>query len=83
MNADFWERLARAKTHALQLRVLQAIQESDEPLSPNRLSEQLGEPLGNVSYHVGRLKNVGLLELTHTEPRRGAVEHFYREAVSA
>lgn len=47
-------------------------------LSPNRLSQLLGEPLGNVSYHVKTLLEYGCLEQTKTEPRRGAVEHFYR-----
>lgn len=53
--------------------------------SPNEISQFTGEPLGNVSYHVKELfdprnreKNPSLIELTKTEPRRGAVEHFYR-----
>jgi DNA-binding transcriptional ArsR family regulator len=80
MNDQFWERLARAKTHATQMRILKSMQEAEEPLSPKLLSDQLEEPIGNVSYHVKCLKEVGLLELSHTRPRRGAVEHFYREA---
>jgi hypothetical protein len=38
----------------------------------------LGEPLGNVSYHVKTLLEYDCVELVKTEPRRGAVEHFYR-----
>jgi len=37
-----------------------------------------GERLGNVSYHVRILRELGLVELVRTEPRRGALEHFYR-----
>jgi hypothetical protein len=46
--------------------------------SPNQLAQELGEPLGNVSYHVKTLLEYDCVELVKTEPRRGAVEHFYR-----
>lgn len=55
-------------------------------LSPNELAQYLGKPLGNVSYHVkdlaglsggSRFKDTPLLELVDTQPRRGALEHFY------
>jgi hypothetical protein len=46
--------------------------------SPNQLSQELDEPLGNVSYHVKTLLEYDCVELVKTEPRRGAVEHFYR-----
>jgi DNA-binding MarR family transcriptional regulator len=78
----FWERLARAETHALRIRILNALS-ADEASSPNELAKVLEEPLGNVSYHVKSLVKTGFLELEKTEPRRGAVEHFYRVAVPA
>jgi hypothetical protein len=34
--------------------------------------------VGNVSYHVNTLKNLGCIELVHKEAVRGATEHFYR-----
>ncbi|HEX4304542.1 MAG TPA: hypothetical protein VHZ54_00760, partial [Solirubrobacterales bacterium] len=40
--------------------------------------QELDEPLGNVSYHVKTLLEYDCVELVKTEPRRGAVEHFYR-----
>jgi DNA-binding transcriptional ArsR family regulator len=46
--------------------------------SPRELAELSGERLGNVSYHVRVLRDAGCCELVRTEPRRGAVEHFYR-----
>lgn len=46
--------------------------------SPREIAVATGEPLGNVSYHVRVLHDSGVLELVRTEPRRGAVEHFYR-----
>jgi hypothetical protein len=47
------------------------------PWSPNLLATAMDEPLGNVSYHVKTLLEYDTLELVKTEPRRGAVEHFY------
>jgi hypothetical protein len=47
--------------------------------SPNDLATALGDtPLGVVSYHVRMLRDYDLLEMTRTEPRRGALQHFYR-----
>jgi hypothetical protein len=46
--------------------------------SPNELKDLLGATIGDVSYHVDVLKKLGVIELVKTEPRRGAVEHFYR-----
>jgi DNA-binding transcriptional ArsR family regulator len=48
--------------------------------SPKELATQLGEKLGNVSYHVRILVRLGLIELVRETPRRGAVEHHYRSA---
>jgi hypothetical protein len=49
--------------------------------SPNELAKRLGEPLTNVSYHVRMLHDLGCIELVETEPRRGALEHYYRAIV--
>jgi len=46
--------------------------------SPNELSKELGEGLSQVSYHVKVLKDFEMIQMVKTEPRRGAVEHYYR-----
>jgi hypothetical protein len=46
--------------------------------SPNELANELDESLGTVSYHIRFLAELGCIELVRTEPRRGAVEHYYR-----
>jgi DNA-binding transcriptional ArsR family regulator len=46
-------------------------------MSPSEMSEQLDIPIGNVSYHVRQLKDLGLIKLVRETPRRGAVEHHY------
>jgi DNA-binding transcriptional ArsR family regulator len=70
------QQLAKALAHPLRVRILTSLHKGVS--SPNQLSQELGEPLGNVSYHVKTLLEYGCVELVKTEPRRGAVEHFYR-----
>jgi DNA-binding transcriptional ArsR family regulator len=70
------QQLAKALAHPLRVRILTSLHKGIS--SPNQLSQELGEPLGNVSYHVKTLLEFDCVELVKTEPRRGAVEHFYR-----
>jgi DNA-binding transcriptional ArsR family regulator len=70
------QQLAKALAHPLRVRILSSLHKGIS--SPNQLSQELGEPLGNVSYHVKTLLEFDCVELVKTEPRRGAVEHFYR-----
>lgn len=70
------QQLAKALAHPLRVSILTSLQRGIS--SPNQLAQELGEPLGNVSYHVKTLLEYGCVELVKTEPRRGAVEHFYR-----
>lgn len=72
----FTQQLAKALAHPLRMRILTALNEGVS--SPNQLSQQLGEPLGNISYHIKTLLEFDCIELVKTEPRRGAIEHFYR-----
>jgi len=77
-----WQRIAEAEMHPTRLNLLKVIHAAEGPCSPIQLSGTTGEPLGNVSYHVKKLVEGGLIELVNTEPRRGAVEHFYGMAGS-
>jgi len=72
--------LAKALSHPLRQRILQCFNDRGV-LSPSELAEVLGERLGNVSYHVRILRELGYLELVRIEPRRGALEHFYRAKI--
>jgi DNA-binding transcriptional ArsR family regulator len=70
------QRLIKALGHPLRWQILSLLNERE--WSPNELHEELIEGLTQVSYHVKVLKDFELIEMTRTEPRRGAVEHFYR-----
>lgn len=74
-------RLIRALEHVLRQHILLAAVAGE--VSPNGLSKALDEGLSHVSYHVKVLRDEcdGMIEETRTEPRRGAVEHYYRASV--
>jgi DNA-binding transcriptional ArsR family regulator len=71
-------RLVKGMAHPLRIHILRILQ--DRTASPSELADKLDAPLGNVSYHVRFLARVGLIELSGTQPRRGAVEHYYKAA---
>jgi DNA-binding transcriptional ArsR family regulator len=58
------------------MRLLAALE--SEAASPKMLSARFGVPIGTVAYHVKKLYELELLELSHTRQRRGVVEHYYR-----
>jgi DNA-binding transcriptional ArsR family regulator len=69
-------RFVKALAHPLRIHILRILE--DRTASPRELSDELGAKLPNVSYHVRFLERLGVLELVDTQPRRGALEHFYR-----
>jgi len=69
-------RLVKALAHPLRVQILGVLQ--DRTASPSDLAEELGAPLGNVSYHVRILAKLELLRLVRKRQRRGAIEHLYR-----
>jgi len=73
--------MAKALAHPLRAKVLNRLNEG--VASPNELSRELGEPLGNVSYHVKALLELGCIELVDTAQRRGAIEHYYKALTRA
>jgi DNA-binding transcriptional ArsR family regulator len=69
-------RLLKALAHPLRVAILDLMNTGE--WSPNELKKALDEGLSQVSYHIKVLSDYELIEMTRTEPRRGAVEHFYR-----
>jgi DNA-binding transcriptional ArsR family regulator len=80
-EAELDEGLLKAISHPLRHRLLSML--DGRTASPNELARELGLPLGRVSYHIRLLHDLGAIELVATEPRRGALEHFYRAVASA
>lgn len=70
------QELIKSMAHELRAEILAILNE--RMASPNELAKELDEGLSQVSYHVKVLKDYGVIRLVKTEPRRGAVEHYYR-----
>lgn len=69
-------RIAKALAHPLRARILERL--GERVSTPSDLADELDAPLGVVSYHVRMLRGYECIELVRTEPRRGALQHFYR-----
>jgi DNA-binding transcriptional ArsR family regulator len=70
------QRLIKALAHPIRMRALTIL--NQRVASPSEIAQELGEPLGVVSYHVRILEELECVELVRTTPRRGAIEHHYR-----
>jgi DNA-binding transcriptional ArsR family regulator len=76
------ERLIRGLAHPLRWRLLELLTERGES-SPVELARLLDQPLATVSHHMRVLRDSQCVELTRTEQRRGAIEHYYQALVPA
>jgi DNA-binding transcriptional ArsR family regulator len=70
--------LAAALAHPTRVGIMSILVEG--PASPRQLAEAIDEPANNVTYHVKQLRDLGCIELDHTERRGGGrvIERFYR-----
>jgi DNA-binding transcriptional ArsR family regulator len=69
-----------ALRHPLRRQILRAMVERDR-ISPRQISNELSEPLSNVSYHVRVLADCGAVALVDTTPVRGSMQHFYSSTI--
>ena len=69
-----------ALRHPLRREILRAMAAKD-PISPRQISDELHQPLSNVSYHVRVLADYGAVSLVDTEPVRGSMQHFYTTTI--
>lgn len=73
--------LMGALAHPIRLAIMRG---ASNEFSPKEVADTLGDvSIQLVSYHVRILRDAGLLKLSRTEPRRGALEHFYRASPAA
>ncbi|HVY97608.1 MAG TPA: winged helix-turn-helix domain-containing protein [Solirubrobacterales bacterium] len=70
------QQLIKALAHPVRAQALSILNE--RVASPNEIAKELDQGVGHVSYHINVLKQCECIELVGTEPRRGAVEHYYR-----
>ncbi len=81
MAGDAAERLRwmRAISHPTRLGIVEHLLGVGEA-TPVALAEATGVPLGNIAYHVHRLREGGHIRLARETMVRGAVAHHYRLA---
>lgn len=82
MDGGFAARLIHALNHEVRRRILRALADADEPLSPAVMAKQLDIPLSTVSYHVIILRNCKAVEQVRVRQVRSALEHFYKTMVN-
>jgi DNA-binding transcriptional ArsR family regulator len=70
-----------ALRHPLRREILRAMAAQD-PISPRQISDELRQPLSNVSYHVRVLADCGAVVLVDTAPVRGSMQHFYSTTIN-
>jgi DNA-binding transcriptional ArsR family regulator len=68
-------RIAKALAHPLRVEILRRL--GNRTASPSEIAEEIGAPLTNVSYHVRKLRTLGLIKLVKKTPKRGVIEHYY------
>ena len=56
------------------LRLMQII---NQPITPKALSRRMGISASSVQYHIGKLLELGAVELHHTEQIRGITARYY------
>src|SRR6476661_7487904 len=70
----------KALGHPLRLKVLQALGQSDEPLTNRELANRLAVDPGHLHFHVRMLHRAGLIELAETggreKPYRPVAKHL-------
>lgn len=76
-----WGALVPRIVHPAQVAIVEALLWIGHPLSATELRDLFDEPeryyLSIVSYHVGKLEEVGAIRATGSRQVRGATETFY------
>jgi DNA-binding transcriptional ArsR family regulator len=72
--AERW--FVRALAHPVRVQILELLNEREA--SPTELKRRLGGTLNLINYHLKVLQECGCVEISRTEPVKGAVKHFYR-----
>jgi DNA-binding transcriptional ArsR family regulator len=69
------QEIAKALSHPIRVEILEALQ--GRIASPVELSQEMDQTVGVISYHAKTLLKCGCVELVHSKPDRGNLEHFF------
>jgi DNA-binding transcriptional ArsR family regulator len=73
-------KMVAATSHPLRSEMFRLLRE--RRASPSELARVLQAPVGNTSYHVRRLAEMGLVKLVDQRERGGSIEHYYEATVA-
>jgi hypothetical protein len=76
MEQSAVDKLTVAVGHPVRRTMLAKVVQADGTISPKDLSDSMGMPLSNVSYHDRILVECDATQLVDTQPVRGSVQHF-------
>ena len=77
MDRSAVDKLMVAVSHPVRRTMLAKVVQADGAISPKDLSDSMGMPLSNVSYHARVLAECDAIQLVDTQPVRGSVQPFY------
>jgi DNA-binding transcriptional ArsR family regulator len=69
-------RIGKALAHPLRVAILRVLDE--RVASPSEIARELDVKVEVLAYHVRKLERLKLIRLVDRQPRRGAVEHYYK-----
>lgn len=72
--AESW--FVKALGHPVRVQILELLNEREA--SPTEMKRRLGGTLNLINYHLAVLRGCECVEISRTEPVKGAVKHFYR-----
>ena len=76
-----WAALVPLTVHPIQVAIIEAMEWVEDPISATELRDMFEEPKGHylslVSYHMGKLVELGAVEAISHRAVRGARETFY------
>lgn len=74
-----WNKVIDVSIHPTRIEIVSAMEWIGKPLSPNQLASILDDikSINHVGYHVRKLAEAGIVEMTYMEPVRSSIEHFY------
>mgnify|MGYP001548582626 CR=1 FL=1 len=75
-GGDLVGKVAKALGHPVRVAFIDALRDGSE-LSPMKVAERDGRPLGTIGHHARVLDDLGVVRLVETRPVQGAIEHFY------
>jgi DNA-binding transcriptional ArsR family regulator len=75
-DVDPTDALLKALNHPVRAQALAIL--ANGIASPTELADRLDQPLGNISYHVRVLEELGLVEIAAEEAVRGSMAHYFK-----